>query len=380
MAKAGFMADVEAEPSSSFMKAQNQFYFNGLEGLGYFGIHAPVNGMPKGIEDFKADGLMLAAKKTRDYFKKEFGVKSPTEIIKTLAVSNIGALLPEVVYPQLIDTVKRNYPYCTYIDKITWASKTVHQPRRTSGVTPVWGAGDGAALTAQDQTFTEKTANMAYLYTPGGVAWAATRISPIINPLVESIQGHYFDHMKYKEQVMLRGFNTGTSNISSAIDLSAQSSNIMGLLPDLEDNSRVTDLAGARQITLTDATDIAEKIENNNGQLSYFLCDRSTYTQLRNEVVAAQRNQPNDPRWGFDLNQLNIDGVPVLWSHGLSISSGQKVLVGIDARATKEFLNTPPEYVDVAQQMADKKEFFYRNYFTHLVVAPEWCYAYVDGL
>ena len=376
----GFSQKHEGEPTTDVLKAQLKFFFDGHENLNYFGIHAPVNGPPKGIEDFRADGLLLAAKKTKDQFKKEFGADSPVEIIKTLAVSNVGSLLPEVVIPQLIDIVRRNFPYATYIDKPSWGSKTVHQPRRTAGVTPVWGAGDGAALTGQDQTFTEKTANMAYLYTPGSVAWPATRVSPIINPLIESIQGHYFDHMKYKEQVLLRGFNAGTSNVASAIDLSATASGIMGLLPDLEDNSRLTDLAGARRITLTDATDISEKIETNNGQISYYLCDRATYTQLRNEVVAAQRNQPNDPRWGFNLNQLNIDGVPVLWSHGLSTSSGQKVLIGVDARAVKEFVNTPPEYVDVAQQMADKKEFFYRNYFTHLVVAPEWCYAYVDGL
>jgi hypothetical protein len=44
-----------------------------------------------------------------------------------------------------------------------------------------------------------------------------------------------------------------------------------------------------------------------------------------------------------------------------------------------EFPLLPEEYVDVAQQLADKKEFFYRNYTTFLVVAPEWGYAYVDA-
>lgn len=351
--------------------------YRGTVKKNYYGVPGGVKDIAKGLDEWNADGLVALHLDYNRRLKENKG-----DVLKTLGAASASTLVfnPEIIQPKLIDKVKRRSPAQAAISKTPAVGKTVHVPTRTTGVTPIWGAGDGAALTGLDQTFVEVTADQAYLYTPGSVAWAAQALTEkTINLLAESMQAHMLDHIQYKEQVMFRGDVSGTSAVASAIDLSAESSSYKGLFEVLEDDTLLVDLAGARGINIGDIELQFEFIEDAGGEPGVTYMDRATYTRVRKEAAAAGRIDFSVPKFGFGLREFNIDGIPQVWSPGLVSTAAQRSAVSLDFRAWGEYPLKPPEMVDVAQQMADKKEFFIRNYSTQVIQNSSWAYAHVDA-
>jgi len=340
--------------------------FRGAIKKNYYRVEAPANGAPKTLADWNANGLAEIA-------------KSYGEIKKTLSVANVAAVTPEFVMPELIDINRKRFPFCTSIQKVPLMGKKARRPYDNSNAIPVWQAGDGADLTSVDINPTEVTANLAYTYLPGAIAYPAKQVAKeTLDLYAKRTEKYYYDFMYYKEKIMFRGDPSGASAVASAIDLSAASSSVEGILPELEDQSQLTDLAGARGINLGDIETSFETVEEGGGYPSIVYTDRSTYTRLRKEASAATRINPDTPRYGFGLNEFNVDGVPVVWTHGLSSTTGQRAAVVVDFRAIAEHVSLAPEAVPVAQKLADRAEFFIRNYWTATWIS-KWCYAYVDA-
>jgi len=340
--------------------------FKGAIKKNYYGVEAPADSTPKTLRDWNANGLAEIA-------------KSYEEIKKTLSVANVAAVTPEFVMPELIDINRKRFPFSTSIQKVPLMGKKARRPYDNTNATPVWQGGDGADLTAVDVTPTEVTANLAYTYLPGAISYPAKQVAKeTIDIYAKRTEKYYYDFMFYKEKILFRGDPSGTSAVASAIDLSAETSSVEGILPELEDQGQLTDLAGARGINLGDVETSFETVEDNGGYPAAVFTDRSTYTRLRKEASAAMRMDPDTPKFGFGLNEFNIDGIPVLWTHGLSTTSGQRAAVTVDFRAIAEHVSLAPEAVPVAQNLADRAEFFIRNYWTATWIA-KWCYAYVDA-
>ncbi len=366
---------------------QNEIAIKSIESWGpaikdkvYYGVYAPMDGPGMELKDWRFDGLKTLTEQYRNAVKAHKGDVGAA--LKTLKPSDASTLTfnPEIIRPLQIDEVKRRTPALSAIQKLPLIGKTVNEPIRTAGVQPIWTAGDGAALTGLDQTFTPKTADVAYLNTPGSVSGGAQKLTESsINLLAESRQGHMMDHMQFKSQVLFRGDASGSSNVASAIDLSGEPSNVSGIYEVLEDDSRLIDLDGQRGINIGDIEVQYEEIEDLGGVVGVTYTDRKSWTRLRKEASAAGRIDFNTPNFGFGLRQFNIDTTPVIWEPALSSATGERSAVSIDFRAIAEYVQLNAEMVNVAQQMADKTEFFIRNYFTFLVRTSKWMFAHVDA-
>ena len=370
-----------------FLETAQKSFGDGLK-QNYYGVEAPVDGPPKTLHDWNFDGLRTMRHAFKSVYQEHLKVekdqlKATMKALKTLVAGDADVLVfnPEVIQPTLIDTFKRATPATAMVQKIPAVGKTVHVPQRDARQSPSWGAGDGATLTAVDQSFAEYTVDQAYLYMPGAVANAASSLTETVrNLMATSRQKHMEDLMFYKEQVFFRGDVSGTSNVASAIDLSAESSSYSGILEKMEDASKLVDLAGARSINLGDGLDIIENIEDNGGVPGIIFCDRGTFTKIRREASSQSRIDPNTPIFGFSSREFNIDGVTVAWTPGLTNTANQRVMVGYDLRAVAEYPLKAPELVKVGQEMADRRAFFIRNYSTLGIQATSWMYGYADGV
>jgi len=358
----------------------------------FYGVQADVKEGPKTLHDWNFDGLAIKQAEFKAVYqahlkdKKSPGyknqLKAVMQAIKTLSAGDTDTLVfnPEIIQPNLIDTYRRATPAIAMVQKIPAVGKTVHVPTRDARTTPAWGDGGGGALTIVDQSFGEYTTDQAYLYNPGAVSNAAQKLTETVrNLLSTSRQKNMEDLMFYKEQVFFRGDVSGTSNVASAIDLSAEASSYSGILEKMEDASRLTDLAGARSYNLGDALDIIEKIEDNGGVTGVIFCDRGGFTKLRKDAASSSRIDPDTPKFGFSTREFNVDGVPVVWTPGLTNTANQRVMVGMDFRAVAEYPLLQPELVQAGQEVADRTAFFIRNYTTLGVQATDWMYGYVDG-
>lgn len=348
----------------------------------YYGVPGDPEGPPVSLADWNADGLAGMIQDYKDQVKKNGGGEEG--VIKTLTAGSatVGYFIPTVIMPGVIDVARRKFPLLTATPKTPAIGKTVNINKRTTRQTPEWGAGDGATLAVQDQVAVPVTADQAYLYMAGSVAGPALKLTEkTINLYVFETQKHLLDLMFYKEQVFFRGDENAGSNIASVMDLSAESTKFTGLMPALEDAGATyfTDLAAARKIYISDIINHHELIEDRGGNPGATYVDRNTYSYVRKQAQAALVIDPDTPKFGFGLREFNIESVPVIWSPGLVSTANQRAAVTVDFRAFGEYPLLPIQHVNVAQQRADKQEFFYRNYSTFKLVAFEWCQATWDG-
>ena len=364
------------EKMSDILKRSLNFYGEAAE-MNYYGVPAAPDDVAKHLSDWNADGLVNRVLDYRTRLEENKG-----DVLKTLGAATSSTLVfnPEIIQPRLIDTVKRKFPAVTSIAKTPAVGKTVHVPVRSAGVQTIHGAGDGAALTGLDQTFVEVTGDQIYLYTPGSVAWAAQKLTEkTINLLAESMSAHMLDHQFYKEKLFFRSDVSGASGVASAIDTSAESTKFKGLFEQLEDDSRLVDLANARGINIGDIEEQYFQIEDLGGEPGITFMDRATYSRVRKEAAAQGKIDFDTPKYGFGLREFNIEGTPCVWTPGLVSTTAQRAAVSLDFRAWGEYPLLPVEMVEVAQQMADKKEFFLRNYTTLIIHTSKWAYAHVDA-
>ena len=364
------------EKMSDILKRALNLYGEAAD-MNYYGVPAAPDDVAKHLGDWNADGLLNRHRDFRSRLTENKG-----DVLKTLGAATASTLVfnPEIIQPRLIDTVKRKFPAVTSIAKTPAVGKTVHVPVRTTGVQTIHGAGDGAALTGLDQTFVEVTGDQIYLYTPGSVSWAAQKLTEkTINLLAESMSAHMLDHQFYKEKLLFRSDLSGTSAVSSAIDVSAEATGFEGLFEQLEDDSKLIDLANARGINIGDIEEQYFQIEDAGGEPGITFLDRASYSRVRKEAAAQGKIDFDTPKYGFGLREFNIEGIPCVWTPGLLSATGSRAAVSLDFRAWGEYPLLPVEMVEVAQQMADKKEFFLRNYTTLIIHTTKWAYAHVDG-
>jgi len=134
---------------------------------------------------------------------------------------------------------------------------------------------------------------------------------------------------QYEEAQLIEGQGSVDANLSGN-----DSSGFKGLTDFASDESNTTDAAGST-ITLSDVRDNVESLRRRGANREDILhvTDHKTYKDLQGTLDDYTRYESPGEELSFGFQALEIDGTPIMESHGSPYTDGERLFTSFDASA-----------------------------------------------
>lgn len=239
--------------------------------------------------------------------------------------------LPVFVAPEVNVTDSEETPFADMVARVATDQSTYktdeltdhgnvrrfYEPGTNSGTSETWASNDDTYATHSYDVlpYGRQTAVTDFLQLATNNLRSQRSVTE--EALVRSVR-------HYEEGQAMQG--TGSVTGISGLDANGFSG-----LPDLANSSNVTDESGA-SISTNKVRDNIETLRRNGADYDdiVFFTDHTTFGDLKDEIDDFTRYESPGDEIDFGFRALNVDGVPVMESHGCPDSSSSRLLIGTD--------------------------------------------------
>jgi hypothetical protein len=350
----------------------NQMYQDTHSGVG---IDEMTWGAEKGMSgelEFKRN-VLNSMKKTYD--RKFAGTQ------KVLTSISAAVFIPVLIAPEVVDIVAKKMPFLAMLQKKPMNSQFMRINRRaTDQISNIdYTTDTGATLVPIDQAYTKIDIEAKLLFVAGQVThFLQSASQETLDIYAREIEDHFIDMQGFKEKAFLTGEIAATGTYAGHFTVANGDD---GIIKRIESGFVANFTALTTQsINVSHFEKIAENIMASNGEISAYICDRSTFTRIRSLAKDFKVYSENDINMGFPGQNFSFDGTPVYPSNFMSRTSGERAVVGFDINALELRELLTDTLFEAAQDLSPSKKFFFEWFGTFVVTAPEQCSTYVNGV
>jgi len=320
---------------------------------------------------FKSDVLKEVKRK---YDRKFEGTK------RALTSLTAALFIPALIAPEVVDIIAKKMPFIAMIQKKRMTSSTMTiLVRATDQIANIDFATDSAAtLTPITQARTSISVTAKLLFVAGQVShFLQSAAQETTDVYAKEIEDHFIDMQGFKEKACIAAEKAATGTWAGHF---TAANGWDGIIKEIETNASANFTAlSAQSINISHLEKISENVAANNGEVAAYICDRSTFTRIRNLAKDFKRYSENDNNLGFPNENFSFDGELVYPSNFMSRAINERAVFGFDLEAVQYRELLPDTLFEVAQDMSPSKKFFFEHFGTFVVVAPTQCSAYVNG-
>jgi len=312
---------------------------------------------------------------------------------KALSISGVSAtLVPVYVDPAIIDTTRKETPIVELIPRVAARGKSVDFNRLTALGTTGFQAED-SSLSESNDTYARKSVNVAFLYQVGRVT------GPVRAASAEYIDADNLEvlnktkNLRYiEEQAILLGGVTQSTGAAADDSTSApwNSAAYVGLLGQQEGtstaagisnlwvtSSNVVDVAGGN-LALAHIRSAIQQAESDGGRPNLIVTDLQTITIIKGLMQEHQR-MVNTTEFAWGIKTIEIDGIPVIPSKFLSVTTRKKDILVLDTNVIEMRVLQDIVFERLAKTN-DSDKFYVKCYEVLVNKAPEFCALVQDYL
>lgn len=296
----------------------------------YMGFH--TGGEPVDLVSKMYDGNWEDAfSQFNDEVRKGASVYDAAQEVKKAAdTSNYS--LPIFVSPEVTVTDKQRTPFADMVarvaiqeseyktDEVTdWGDAArFYEPGSNAGSNETWAEND------------DTTANHTYKVVPYGRQTAVTDFLQLSTNTLRSSRAlteeGLVTSIRYYEEAQ------GLVGTGSETGVTANDANGYDGLIDLAATGNIDDEGGSNSLSESHVRGATTALRSNGADYDdlVFFTDYTSFESLKTSVDDFVRYQSPGEGMNFGFRALNVDGVPVMESHGLPDADGSRVLVGAD--------------------------------------------------